>query len=492
MDPDAEASRRLDELVRSLDERPDGRAVLEIARAVDAAGGRALLVGGGVRDALLGLPPAKEFDLEVSRLSPEALEGVLRAFGDVIVVGRSFGVFRVKGIGVDVSLPRRDSKSGPGHRGFDVAVDPSMSFTEASRRRDLRMNSMGFDLLTRELLDPHDGRRDIAEGVLRATDARRFADDPLRALRAAQMSARFEMSADAELCALCAELDLSELPGERCYEEFRKLLLKARKPSRGLALLHDTRLLRFFPEIAALVGVPQDPTWHPEGDVWVHTLMVVDVAAGLCTGNERDDAILMFGALCHDFGKPLTTEHVDGRIRSRAHDREGIAPTLRFLERLRAPSALAAAVAATVHYHLAPALLEKGGATEKAYRRLARKLESAGVTMELLCRVARADHLGRTTGEALAGRFPAGDQFLEKAATLRVTHAAEPDVVKGRHLIARGLAPGPQFTEILNACRDHQYETGGTNPQTILDTVLPQLGAGDDELGRNVPKSPKL
>ena len=511
----------------------DPRCV-EVARAVRDAGGRALVVGGWVRDRLLGVP-SKDVDIEVFGLDAERLEALLAGFGSVHAVGRAFGVFRVGGIDVDFSLPRRDSKRGPGHRGFDVTPDPSLGFAQAARRRDLTVNSIGIDPLTGEVLDPHGGRRDLERGVLRATDPERFPEDPLRGLRVAQLTARLEMAPDAELVALCRALDLGELSGERVFDELAKLLLRAARPSIGFRFLEDSGQLRFFPELDALRGVPQDPEWHPEGDVWVHTLMVLDAAAALRGGgagpgghdsgpstrppgadaspdpgphgaggtthasddaarspddatgvdgatspvgdgtrsrNAGEDLALMLGALCHDLGKPATTERVDGRIRSYRHDVAGVAPTRALLGRMRAPGALVDRVAALVEHHLAPALFVKNAATAKGYRRLARKLERAGVGIELLVRVARADHLGRTTADALAGRFEAGDAFLAGARSHSVEYAAPRDAVLGRHLVARGMKPGPGFAPILERCREIQDETGWTDPERILDRAL--------------------
>ena len=444
---------------------------VEVARAVRDAGGRALVVGGWVRDHLLGTG-SKDVDIEVSGLDVERLESVLADFGNVHAVGRAFGVFRVGGIDVDFSLPRRDSKRGPGHRGFDVTPDPSLDFAQAARRRDLTVNSIGIDPLTGEVLDPHGGRRDLERRVLRATDPERFPEDPLRGLRVAQLAARLEMAPDEELVALCRALDLGELSGERVFDELAKLLLRAARPSIGFRFLEDTGQLRFFPELDALRGVPQDPEWHPEGDVWVHTLMVLDVAASLRGGVGDEDFALMLGALCHDLGKPATTERVDGRIRSYRHDVAGVAPTRALLGRMRAPGALVDRVAALVEHHLAPALFVKNAATAKGYRRLARKLERAGVGIELLVRVARADHLGRTTADARSGRFDAGDAFLAAARAHSVEHAAPRDAVLGRHLVARGMEPGPGFGPILERCREIQDETGWTDPERILDRAL--------------------
>jgi tRNA nucleotidyltransferase (CCA-adding enzyme) len=439
------------------------------------AGGRVVLVGGAVRDGLLGLQ-VKDLDVEVFNIELSPMTRVLAGFGEVLSIGRAFGVLVVRGLSIDFSLPRKDSKVAPGHRGFKIEFDPQLSFDKASRRRDLTINSMGIELESRELLDPHGGRADLEAGVLRATDPASFGEDPLRGLRVAQMAARFCMTVDPKLIELCATLDLSELPGERLYEEFRKLLLKGREPSRGLAFLRESSLLHHFPELVALIDVPQDPIWHPEGDVWLHTLMAIDSAARLRESGSKSESIedeaLMFAVLCHDFGKPTTTAHIDGRVRSRGHDRAGAGPTRVFLERLRASAKLVEMTVALVEQHLAPALLSEQGATPRAYRKLAGKLASAGVSMRLLERVARADHLGRTTQDALAGRFEAGDGFVAQADALEVGMKGPQDVVLGRHLIARGLTPSPEFAETLDRCRELQYETGLTDPQEILDRIM--------------------
>ncbi|MBI4879553.1 MAG: HDIG domain-containing protein [Planctomycetes bacterium] len=446
------------------------QTIQEIARAVLAEGGRAFAVGGYVRDRLLGID-SKDLDVEVHGLSLARVEEIIARFGDVIAVGRAFGVFRVKGLDADFSLPRTDSKAGPGHRGFDVAVEPHIGLEAASRRRDLTINSMALDLVTGEILDPHGGRADLEARLLRATDPASFAEDPLRGLRAAQLAARFLMRPDADLLRLCSALDLAELPGERLLEEFRKLLVLGARPSLGLELLRQTGLLRFFPELLALVGVLQEPDWHPEGDVWTHTLMVVDQAARLRDGGPDDEALL-FAALCHDLGKPETTAADQGRLRSLGHDVRGAPLAESFLGRMLAPRELVRRVAALVTHHLAPAFFVRDDASARAYRRLARRLGEAGVTLELLERVARADHLGRTTVDATALLFTEGDEFLRRAREFLVAAQAPRDLVLGRHLIARGLAPGPGFGPILRRCREIQDETGWDDPERILDRAL--------------------
>jgi tRNA nucleotidyltransferase (CCA-adding enzyme) len=432
-------------------------ALRPIAEAIRARGGRAVVVGGYVRDRLLG-SEAKDLDVEVLGLGADALREVLAGFGAVQTFGRAFAVMRVRSLAADFVLPRLPAGSPP-------------DFALAARGRDLTINAIGLDPLTGEILDPTGGRADIEARVLRAADATRFAEDPLRGLRVMQLAARLEMKPDAELVALCGGLDLTSLPGDRLRTEFDRLLLEAAHPSRGLALLEQTGMLRFFPELAALVGVAQDPEWHPEGDVWTHTLMALDAAAELRRG-EADDAALLYAVLCHDFGKPAATREIDGRIRAPDHESAGVEATQRFLARLNAPNALLSRVAALVEHHLAPVLLPGQGAKPKAYRRLARKLADAGVSPALLERVARADQWGRTTPEARARRFSAGDAFLAAVADADIPDTGPRDVVLGRHLLARGHAPGPSLGRVLARCREIQDETGWTDADAILERAL--------------------
>lgn len=443
---------------------PDDHPALAIARAVAGAGGRALVVGGWVRDRLLGSGEPGDVDLEIFGLEKAALEAVLGGFGRVRLVGRAFPVYLVGGLSIDVSLPG------------------APDFAAAAGRRDLRVNAMAWDPISGALEDPHDGRSDLASRTLRAVDPARFGDDALRGLRTLQLAARLQMDLDEPLRSLCAATDLSDVPGERIFGEWKRILLRAPRPSVALVLLRELGLLRFFPELAAMVDVPQDPEWHPEGDVWLHTGMVVDVAAGLRRAEERRDLALMFGALCHDLGKPATTEERDGRVVSRKHSEAGLEPTRVFLERMHAPTWLVTRVVALVRHHLAPAHLarESAPAGAKAYRRLARRLAQADVDFELLHDVARADHLGRTTAEALAGAFPPGDAFLEMARAVQAEPVTYAPAVTGRHLIARGFEPGPEMGALLARCREIQDETGWTDPEPILDRLL---GSGPGSSG---------
>jgi tRNA nucleotidyltransferase (CCA-adding enzyme) len=441
---------------------------LDLARAIAAAvrdaGGRALIAGGWVRDRLLGLE-SKDIDIEVFGVDAERLRAILGHVGKVETVGESFQVYKVGGI--DVSLPRRDSKAGRGHRGFVVSGDPDMTIAEAARRRDFTVNAMSWDPLTGEYLDPFDGRRDLDRRVLRIVDPATFADDSLRVLRAVQLAARFGFVLDDRTRAICREMPLDDLPAERVWGEVEKLLF-APRPSIGFALAMDLGVVeRLFPELHALAGCQQEPEWHPEGDVWVHTLQVIDQARTRLDGLPRPQQIaVMLGAVCHDLGKPATTAFIDGRIRSMDHEEQGVAPTLALLDRLNVHTIdgydVRAQVAGLTAQHLKPGSWYKvrGEVGDGAFRRLAHKVD-----LELLARVAVSDCLGREPG-----RFDcrAMEWFLDRARALGVEHRPPAPILLGRHLLALGMKPGPRMGEILKAVYERQMD--GT--VTTLDEAV--------------------
>ena len=436
----------------------------DIALAVRQAGGRALFVGGWVRDRLMGRD-VKDIDVEVYGVAAEKLRALLESLGRVELVGESFQVFKCGD--VDVSLPRRESKSGRGHRGFEVAGDPTMSVEDATRRRDFRTNAILWDPLTEEYLDPFDGRGDIDRRLLRVVSPATFADDSLRALRAIQFAARFQFSLDDEARALCRAMPLDDLPAERIWGEVEKLLF-APKPSIGLALALDLGIVeRLWPELKALVGCPQEPEWHPEGDVWIHNLQVIDQTRARIDDLPRPQQIaMMLGAVCHDLGKPKTTKFSDGRIRSLDHEEQGVAPAMALLDRLNVHTIdgydVRRQVAGLTAQHLKPGSWYKvrDEVGDGAFRRLAAKVD-----LELLARLAKSDCLGREPGKF---DCTAMDWFLDRARQLGVEHKPPGPILLGRHLLELGLKPGPRVGEILKAVYEQQMD--GT--VTTLDQAI--------------------
>lgn len=425
------------------------KAVIEVAELVKSSGGRALLVGGCVRDRLLGGEP-KDFDIEVYGLSPEALQQTLSRKFDLDLVGVSFGVIKLHGHDIDIALPRRETKLGEGHRAFEMEYDPNLPIEEASSRRDFTVNAIYMDPLTEEIIDPWNGRVDLEKGILRHV-SEHFREDPLRVLRGMQFVARFDLTAAPETIEVCRSMTPEGLAQERLMGEWSKLLLQGKKISKGLNFLRDVGWVKYYPELEALIGCEQAPEWHPEGDVWNHTLCCLDAIDEWRTG--EDDLVVGFAVLCHDFGKPVCSrfDPVKGRIRSLGHDEEGVAPTLSFLRRLTNEERLFNEVPPLVRMHMRPFAMWRDKSSDGAIRRLAAKV----VRIDRLCRVAAADDAGRPPFP----RDPASYLWLaEQAKRLAVEDAAPKPIVMGRHLLDLGMKPGPEFKRILDRCFEAQLD----------------------------------
>ncbi len=454
--------------------------ILKLAEIVKANGGRAMLVGGCVRDWLMGIEP-KDWDVEIYGIEPQKLREILERFGKVDAVGEAFTVYKI-GQNLDVSLPRREKKVSRGHKGFVVEGDPQMSFAEASKRRDFTINAILQDVLTGEIVDVYGGREDIENKILRVVSKETFGEDSLRVLRAARFAARFEFEVEAKTAEICRQIDLTDLPKERIWGEFEKLLLKAQKPSVGLQWLYDLGIVeQLFPEMQSLVGVPQDANWHPEGNVDTHTLLVVDEARKLIDDLPYAKKVtVMLGALCHDFGKPATTKFFDGHWRSHAHDEAGVEPTVSFLDKLGIHTinnfAVREQVVLLVRYHLLPGMFYKQRETlgDGAFRRLARKVEP-----DLLYRVARADSLGRNPDWLPKEKWfkaEAQEWFIARARELSVENEAPKKILMGRHLKDLGLEQSPQMGEILKAIYELQLDGKVTNLEEAITKAKELIG----------------
>ena len=429
-------------------------AVLEIARIVRNAGGRAFLVGGCVRDSLLSKSDVKDFDIEVFGLAPDVLREALEKRFRLDLVGLSFGVLKIHGHDIDVSLPRRESKQGTGHKGFLIDSDPMMSVRDAASRRDFTVNAIYLDPLTGEYEDPWRGREDLSNGILRHV-SEKFAEDPLRVLRGMQFVARFGLEPHSSTLRLCQTMSIENLPPERLMEEWKKFLLKGIRMSNGLDFLRRTGWVRHFPELSRLIGCKQEPEWHPEGDVWNHTCCCLNAFAAerhLCS-DDHENLVVGLAVLCHDFGKPFCSrfDSKKNRIRSLGHDVQGVEPTLSFLKRLTNEERLLKEVPPLVKCHMLPYAMWKGDSRDSAIRRLALRVGS----IDRLIRVCAADAAGRPP-------FPKDCESLEwlakEASRLKVRDAIPKPIVQGRDLISLGMKPGIEFGAILKRCFEAQLD----------------------------------
>ena len=435
-------------------------AVRTVAELVKRAGGRALLVGGCVRDELLGLEP-KDFDVECFGISGQDLQRALSERFELDLVGISFGVIKLHHLDVDVAMPRRETKLGLGHRAFGMEYDPTLTIAEASARRDFTVNAIYKDPLTGEILDPWNGRADLERKILRHVSPH-FREDPLRVLRGMQFVARFGLEPAPETVEICRGMTPEGLASERLFGEWEKLLTKGVTISKGLNFLRAVGWVKYYPELEKLIGCEQDPEWHPEGDVWNHTLCCLDAFARERVGGTgilpvrdsgADDLVVGLAVLCHDFGKPKCTMYdpVKKRIRSLGHDEEGVEPTLSFLKRLTNEERLLKEVPPLVRLHMRPFAMWKDKSSDGAIRRLAAKV----VRIDRLIRVAAADDAGRPP-------YPSEPEPLkwlaEQAERLRVADSAPKPIVQGRDLIALGMKPGVEFGRILKAAYEAQLD----------------------------------
>ncbi|HTA29355.1 MAG TPA: hypothetical protein VK731_02660 [Candidatus Cybelea sp.] len=422
---------------------------------------RAYLVGGCVRDALAGLPHAKDFDLEVFGVDYERLIAALARWGRADLVGRSFGVIKLTtsgGLNCDFSLPRKDSKVAPGHKGFEIAFDPTISPREAAARRDFTINSIMYDPRARQVLDFFGGQADWERRMLRHTSAA-FHEDPLRVLRGMQFAGRFELSAAPETVELARGMkgSFAELAVERVREEWFKWAHGSRLPSAGLRFLVETEWIDHFPEIGALIGTEQEPEWHPEGDVFTHTCHCCDALVRLPQWREADTEsriVYMLAVLAHDFGKPATTHRAmkEGRERivSPGHESAGMEPARFFLARIAAPLAVVQRVIPLVQNHL----FHLETISDRAVRRLARRL--APESIEGLCLVMTADSMGRPPRPATVPENVKA--LLSRAHELEVRQKPPAPILQGRHLLPLGVPPGPRLGEILDKAYEAQLE----------------------------------
>lgn len=444
-----------------------------IVSAIAHSNGRALLVGGVVRDMVMKAP-IKDIDIEVYGLSENELEKILKSFGRVNIVGKSFGVLRIEGLDVDWSLPREDSSG----RKPIVMVDPHMSIQKASQRRDLTMNAMAYDILTQEFIDTWGGMKDIANGILRTPDQHLFTEDPLRFYRVMQFVGRFNMMPDDVLNQLCKTMDISTVSRERIEEEFKKLLLRSERPSLGIRWLQSIdRLAELLPELSHTIGVLQEYKWHPEGDVFEHSMQALDAAALIAKkyDNEFDKLVLLYAALCHDLGKVTTTKTINGVIKSIGHERESKRLARTMMRRITHNSDLINAVSSLVLHHMSPLQFTKNKAGLPAYKRLANKLDER-VNMAMLIDLCMADKRGRNDGSniPLTVDFPDVAIFKEKTEQAQVLYTKVEPLLKGNDILDIVLA-GPQMGELLRYAYQIQIEKDVTNKQILKDWLLKRI-----------------
>lgn len=437
-----------------------------IAQRVAEEGGRSFYVGGLVRDHILGREN-KDVDIEIHGISPEKLSEILDALGEVIKTGVSFGVFGLKSYEIDIAMPRKETAVGRGHKDFEIDVDPFLGYEKAAMRRDFTMNAMMEDVLTGEILDFFGGREDIRNRRIRHVNDLTFREDALRVLRAAQFAARFQFRIAEETAELSRSMSLEELASERILGEMNKALMKSARPAIFFEELRKMDQLSFwFPEAEALIAVPQSPIHHPEGDAWVHTMMVLDAAAQLRKEADYPEGFMM-AALTHDFGKAVSTVTEGEKIRAFNHEHTGVEIAKRFLKRISHENRLERYVLNMVELHMKPNML----ADAKAGPKSTTKMFDQSVCPEDLLLLAKADHLGKGGAEP----YDETEAFLRERFQRFQELMARP-YVQGRDLIEAGLKPGNDFGEALQYA--HKMRLAGVEKKNALAQTLAYIRKG--------------
>ena len=432
----------------------------KIADAVADCGGRAYYVGGYVRDLICGREN-KDIDIEIHGISPACLEEILDTFGERIAIGESFGIYNIKGCHIDIAMPRKENARGSGHRDFDIFVDPFIGTKDAAKRRDFTVNALMQDVISGEVIDHYGGTDDLKSGILRHVSDDSFPEDPLRVLRAAQFASRFEFTVAPETVALCSTMELKHLSKERIEGELKKALLKAEKPSIFFETLRRMNQLDvWFPELKALTGIEQNAKYHTEGDVWNHTMLVLDAAAKYREKVDRPMGF-MLAALTHDLGKAVCTEIINGELHAYAHETKGLPLAETLLKRITNEVKLIEYALNLVELHMKPNVIAKA----KSAIKTTNKLFDSAVDPVALIYIATADSEGTLTPHSHAMYT---DFLFERLEVYR-DYMSRPYVM-GKDLIQAGLKPSKNFSAILDYA--HKLRLAGIGKENALKQTL--------------------
>lgn len=431
-----------------------------IACKVKEHNGFTYFVGGYVRDKIRGIQN-DDFDIEIHGITPDILESILDEVGTRIEVGKSFGVYKLKGYDIDFALPRKERLIGVKHQDFEIEIDPFIGVTEAARRRDFTINAIYQDVLTLDFIDPFNGINDIKNKVLRCVDKTSFIEDPLRVLRGAQFASRFEYEFDKKTLTLCKSINLTNLSKERVFDEVTKALLKAEKPSIFFNTLRQMNQLSYwFKEVEDLIGVLQPPMYHMEGDVWNHTMMSLDNAVKVLD-NVSNKKYFMYSILCHDLGKPYTFTCENNIIHFLGHEEKGVEISKSFLNRLTSEKELIKYVENMTLLHMRPNFLLYENAGNKAYY----KLFDLSINSADLILVAYVDAISSINGN--------NDQYNN---SLLYKHLDEYNVlmsepsISGQDLIDNGIKEGKNLKVLLDYA--HKLKLSGLKKDEILKSTL--------------------
>lgn len=445
--------------------------VKKVAEDVKEYGGRVFYVGGYVRDKLLN-KANKDIDVEVYGVPIEDLKRILSKYGQIKGVGATFGVLMVKGYDVDFTLPRTENKVGIKHTDYEITIDETLSIEEATKRRDFTINSILQDVLTLEYIDIYNGKADLKKGIIRYVNSETFKEDELRIFRACQFASRFNFSIDEKVKEVGREFNYQSLSKERVFEELNKALLKSTKPSIAFNNLLEIGVIeKLYPELYKLKGCEQGKDYHPEGDVWEHTMMVLDVLS-LLKYKSKNPLGLMYSGLCHDLGKPKTQKYMaEGRISFYGHDIKGVEIAEEFMKKLTNETKLIDYVKEMTKYHMmGHKILEL---QDKKLRKL-----MVSIDINELMLFTEADDKGRGTPGNRDSIYTECDKGLvKKSERIRSLSNGEYGEIKpyftGKDLIGMGYEQGEELGKTLSEAFTQQLS--GKTKDTIERNLRQKL-----------------
>lgn len=434
--------------------------VFNLSEAVSSKGGVVYYVGGCVRDRLMNVE-SKDYDIEVHGLEASVLETILESFGEVLYFGKLFGVYNIKGYNLDIALPRTEQINGCKHTDFLVDTNPFLGTEKAAERRDFTINSIMQNALSGEICDHFGGVNDIKSGIIRHVNDLTYTEDPLRVFRAAQFAARLNFKIAPETKKLCSSMYLGNISHERVFDEMKKALLQSDKPSLFFDNLMDMNCMKlWFPEIMELAEIEQNPKYHPEGNVYIHTMQVLDEAAKR-RNNAKNPLGLMLSALVHDLGKLVATEVVNGEIHAYAHESKGLPVVEKFLRRITNDKSLINYTLNMSELHMKPNVLFHANASVKSTNKMFdASIEPYDLILLALCDIS-ATHS--------SDECQSSEDFLTTRLEIYNNYMQRPYVM-GRDLSDAGIPPGEYYREILEYA--HKLRLAGIEKDSALKQVI--------------------
>lgn len=439
-----------------------------VFQSIENKGGKVYIVGGTVRDYLLGYKNSYDVDVEVYHLEYDELKKVLMKFGKVNTYGKSFAIMSLDCLkGYDFALPRKEEKTGVKHQDFHIIIDKDLSIDKAILRRDVTMNALMYDYFKDEIIDLCGGIEDISQGIVRMVNPNTFQEDPLRILRIAQFISRFEMKVEDDTLNHCKTMVkegmLDYLSIERIYEEYKKILM-SNHPSLGFEFLKEIKALPKY--LSDLIECDQRRDFHPEGSVWNHTMLVLDLAA-LCKDKTDEPESFMWACLLHDIGKPLVTTETGS---APGHNASGV-EVFKDVD-LISSKKMRAYIETMIYYHMHLMNMAKKKSSDVKYLRLL-KLIDKKISISDLMFISVCDKLGR--GRLASSQYNDFLEYMNDKINRLGKKAIEP-MITGQDLINAGFKNYLSFGELLDKAYDMQLQ--GTSREKIMLSLKKELRNG--------------